>query len=258
MPDRSTEATSADGQFAGRTALVTGGARGIGRAICTALGRAGAHVMVNYRSDREAALETAETVREEGGKAEVFQADMGDPDQIAAMIEATRSQLGPITLLVNNAAYTHLLTHEQLTFTRWQRFLRTNLDAAYLTTWAAKEDMTAHGGGAVVNISSLGSIKGRADMIGYGTSKAGLNQFTRTAAMALAPLGIRVNAVAAGVISTPRSETIDEELRRGLAAEIPLGREGTPEEIADVAMFLLSRQSSYITGEVVVAAGGSY
>jgi 3-oxoacyl-[acyl-carrier protein] reductase len=246
----------ASGSLEGRVALVTGGARGIGRAICEVLAREGVSVMVNYRNGAEAAEETAEAVRAHGVQAATCQADMGSPDGVAALIDATRQLLGPITLLVNNAAYTHLLTHEQLTFARWQRFMRTNVDGPFLTTWAAKEDMAAHGGGAVVNISSLGGIKGRPDMIGYGTSKAALNQFTRTSAMALAPLGIRVNAIAAGVVATPRAETISPELRAQITADIPLGREGSPEEIASVARFLLSPESSYVTGEVIVASGG--
>jgi len=245
-------------EFEGRTALVTGGARGIGRAICESLGAAGAKVMVNYRGDTEAAEEAAELVRKAGGEAAVFRADMGDPEQVTALVEATRTQLGPITLLVNNAAYTHLLSHEQLTFARWQRFIRTNVDGPFQTTWAAKEDMAAQGGGAVVNISSLSGIHGRPDMVGYGTSKAALNHFTRTSAMALAPLGVRVNAIAAGVISTPRAETISEELRRQITADIPLGREGTPEEIANLAYFLLSDKATYVTGEVIIAAGGQH
>ncbi len=245
-------------EFAGRTALVTGGARGIGRAICQTLARGGAKVMVNYRGDIEAARETADLVAKEGAEASTFRADMGDPQQVAALIEATRTELGPITLLVNNAAYTHLLTHDNLTFARWQRFMRTNVDGPFLTTWAAKEDMIVHGGGAVVNISSLGGQRGRPDMIGYGTSKAALNQFTRSSAMALAPLGIRVNAIAAGVIATPRAETISAELRAQINAEIPMGREGTPEEIANLAHFLLSDRASYLTGDVIIVAGGQH
>jgi len=243
-------------EFDGRTALVTGGARGIGRAVSESLGQAGAKVMVNYRRDRAAAEETARRIRDAGGEAATCRADMGDPDEVHDLVDRTRKELGPITLLVNNAAYTHLLTHDELTFDRWRRFMRTNVDGPFLTTWAARDDMVEAGGGAVVNVSSMGGIRGRADMIGYGTSKAALNHFTRTAGMALAPLGIRVNAVAAGVVATPRAETIDSALRARLARDIPLGREGTAEEIASVVCFLRSSAAAYVTGEVVVAAGG--
>jgi NAD(P)-dependent dehydrogenase (short-subunit alcohol dehydrogenase family) len=244
------------GQFDGKVALVTGGARGIGRAICEGLAREGADITVNYRGQVDAAEETAEMVRGFGGRAITVQADMGDPDQVQALIDRTRTELGPITLLVNNAAYTHLLTHEELTFHRWQRFMRTNLDGPFLTIWAAKEDMIAAGGGAIVNVSSLGGSRARPDMIGYGASKAGLNQLTRASGMALAKLNIRVNAIAAGVVSTPREETISEELRTEMRALIPMGRPGTPEEIANLAVFLLSDAASFITGEVIIAAGG--
>lgn len=243
-------------QFKGKVALVTGGARGIGRAICHALAREGADVAVNYRGQVEAAEEVADFVREIGGRAITVQADMGDPDAVAGLIERTRTELGPIELLVNNAAYTHILTHDELTFARWQRFIRTNLDGPFLTMWAAKEDMVAAGGGAIVNISSLGGVNPRPDMIGYGASKAGLNQLTRAAGMALAPLNIRVNAIACGVVATPREETISEELRAEVRKLIPMGRPGTPEELANLAMFLLSDAASFITGTVVTAAGG--
>jgi 3-oxoacyl-[acyl-carrier protein] reductase len=118
--------------------------------------------------------------------------------------------------------------------------------------------MAAMGGGAVVNISSVGGMTAQADMIGYGTSKAALNQLTRTSAAALAPLGIRVNAIAPGIVATPRTETISPQLRARITAGIPLGREALPEEIAGVARFLLSSEASYITGEVVVASGGGH
>jgi 3-oxoacyl-[acyl-carrier protein] reductase len=244
-------------EFAGRTALVTGGGRGIGRAVCVDLARRGADIMINYRRDQDAAEETAAEVRAAGREAVTMRTDMGDPEEVERLVAAARDKLGPITLLVNNAAYTHLLTPEQLTFQRWRRFMGTNLDGPFLTTWAAKADMAAAGGGAVVNISSLGGIRGRPDMIGYGTSKAALNHFTRTAGMALAPQGIRVNAVAAGVVATPRADTLDAETREAITRDIPMGREGTPEEIASAVRFLLSAESSYITGEVIVVAGGS-
>jgi len=243
-------------EFEGKVALVTGGGRGIGRAVCQSLGRSGARVMISYRSRSDEADKTAELVRDGGGEAVTFAADMGDPDAVHRMIAATRELLGPIDLLVNNAAYTHLLDQQELTFHRWQRFIRTNLDGPFLTMWGAKEDMERSGKGAIVNISSLGGINPRPDMIGYGASKAGLNQLTRSSAMAFAPLNIRVNAIAAGVVATPRERTLSDEVRAEIQAMIPLGRSGTPDEIASLVLYLLSDAASYITGSVVVAAGG--
>jgi NAD(P)-dependent dehydrogenase (short-subunit alcohol dehydrogenase family) len=244
------------GEFTGKVALVTGGARGIGRAVCEMLAREGAHVAVNYRNQADAAEETAAYVREHGGKAITVPADMGEPEQVEQLIATTRSELGPIGLLVNNAAYTRLLSHDELNWERWRRFMSTNLDGPFQTMWAAKQDMVAAGGGTIVNISSLGGSRARADMIGYGASKAGLNQLTAAAGMALAPLNIRVNAIAAGIVATPRELTISEELRAEMRAGIPMGRPASPEEIANVVRFLLSDESSFITGEVIVAAGG--
>jgi NAD(P)-dependent dehydrogenase (short-subunit alcohol dehydrogenase family) len=242
--------------FAGRTALVTGGGRGIGRAVCTALAEHGADVAFSYRGDDDAAKETVRLIEERGGRAVAVRADMGDADAVRQLVRDAREALGPITLLVNNAAYTHLLHHEELTFERWQRFLRTNLDAPYLTTWGVKDDMIAAGGGAIVNVSSLSATSPRREMVGYGASKGGLDAFTRACAVALIEHGIRVNAVVPGLVLTPRAETIDEGLLREITAAIPMGRGGTPEEVAAVVRFLLSDDASYITGELITIAGG--
>jgi len=221
-----------------------------------ALAREGAHVAVNYRGQADAAEEVAEYVRAHGGRAITVQADMGDPASVDALVQRTRAELGPITLLVNNAAYTHVLNHEELTFHRWQRFMRTNVDGPFLTMWATKQDMIEAGGGAVVNISSLAGVNPRADMIGYGASKAGLNYLTRAVAMAWAPLNIRVNAITPGFVATPRGATVSEEFRQEMLSAVPLGRPGTPEELANVALFLLSDAASFVTGSVVAVAGG--
>jgi NAD(P)-dependent dehydrogenase (short-subunit alcohol dehydrogenase family) len=242
--------------YRGRVALVTGGGRGIGRATCVRLAEGGADVAFSYRGDEDAAGETVGLVEALGRRAVAVRADMGEPDAVRALVETARSELGAITLLVNNAAYTHLLAPEQLTFERWQRFLRANLDAPYLTTWAVRDDMVAAGGGAIVNVSSLSSRSPRADMVGYGTSKGGLEAFTRACAEAFVADGIRVNAVVPGMILTPRAETVGDELLRAMTASIPMGRGGKPDEVAAAICFLLSDEASYITGETLVAAGG--
>lgn len=162
MVARMSEDSANGRQFAGRVALVTGGARGIGRAICEQLADDGASIAVNYRGQVEAAEEVAEYVRARGGQAITVQADMGDPDSVEALVARTRDELGPITLLVNNAAYTHLLQPDELTVARWKRFLDTNLSGPFIAMWACKQDMIDAGGGAVVNISrSPGRTHGR-------------------------------------------------------------------------------------------------
>ena len=148
---------------------------------------------------------------------------MGVADQVSAMVDQARRELGPITLLVNNAAYTHLLRPDDLTPERWRRFIATNVDAPYLTTWAVLPDMRAAGGGAIVNVSSLSATSPSPEMVGYSTSKGALNSFGRACARAFAVDNIRVNTVLPGLILTPRAETVDAETMRRIHREHPDG-----------------------------------
>jgi NAD(P)-dependent dehydrogenase (short-subunit alcohol dehydrogenase family) len=242
--------------FAGRVALVTGGGQGIGAATAVALARDGADVAFSYRRDEAAAAETVAAIEAHGRRAVAIKADMGSSDDVLAMVEQTRSDLGPITLLVNNAAYTHLMSADDLTPDRMRRFLATNIEAPYLATWAVRPDMRAAGGGAVVNVSSLSATSPNPMMVGYSTSKGGLNSFGRAAAIALADEGIRINTVAPGLIMTPRGNTVDPEMMQQFAAGIPMKRGGEPHEVAEMIVFLLSDKASYITGAEVAVAGG--
>jgi NAD(P)-dependent dehydrogenase (short-subunit alcohol dehydrogenase family) len=246
----------ADEDLSDKVALVTGGGRGIGRATCVALAERGADVAFSFRREAEEAAHTVAAIEASGRRALAIQADMGVAEQVTAMVEQARRELGPITLLVNNAAYTHLLRPDDLTPARWHRFIATNVDAPYLTTWAVLPDMRAAGGGAIVNVSSLSSMSPSPEMVGYSTSKGALNSFGRACARAFADDHIRVNTVLPGLILTPRAETVDAETLRGFTANIPMRRGGTPEEVADMVVFLLSARASYITGEEFVVAGG--
>lgn len=244
------------GDFSGKVALVTGGGKGIGRAISLELARRGADVAVNYRSGTAEAGSTAESIREMGVRAAVVPGDITDPDAVADVIGRTRAQLGPIGLLVNNAAYTRMVPPRELSLALWRKIFAANVDAAFQMTWLAAEDMRAQGGGAVVNVSSTSSLRPDASMIAYGASKAALNAFTASASLALIGDGIRVNAVAPGFTRTPRVDTVDPATQAAMLSDVPMGRLAEAEEIASVAAFLLSDAASYVTGQVITAAGG--
>lgn len=242
--------------FEGRIALVTGGSRGIGRAVCQMLATGGAQVAVNYQSNETAAIQTLNLIRSGGGHGIAVQGDVSHPADVERMVAQTRQQLGPIDFLVNNAAVCTHETHDQLTYAEWKRTFAVNLDGAFLTTWAVKEEMIARRSGRIVNISSLAALVKKKDMIAYATSKAALVALTRNCAEALAPHNIRVNGVAPGLTDTDMAQDAAPELIAQLVAVTPLGRMAAPAEIAAVVRFLLSEESSFITGQTIAACGG--
>lgn len=241
----------------GRTALVTGGSRGIGRACCLALARAGANVAVNYRSNEAAARETIEQIKATAEvRAVAVQADVSQPGDVNRLIADVERELGPIELLVNNAGVFDHVSHEQTTLDVWRRALDNNLTSAYLVTWGVKPGMIERNFGRIVNVTSIAALRARPTCIAYAVSKAGLTSFTKSVAEALAAHNIRVNAVAPGLIDTEILDGVARERLDELVAATPLGRIGRPEDIADVVLFLLSDQSRFMTGQTVVASGG--
>ncbi|HVL70490.1 MAG TPA: SDR family NAD(P)-dependent oxidoreductase, partial [Beijerinckiaceae bacterium] len=187
-----------DQDFSGRVALVTGGARGIGRACCLRLAAGGAAVALNYRTSEAAAQETRRMIRDAGGRCETFQADVADEDDFGACVAAVRESLGPIDLLVANAGTTKAMGHEDLTYAAWRDTMRNNLDAAYVAIAAVKDEMLARRFGRIVCISSIAAFRPRSRQIDYAAAKAGVVALVRCFAEALAP-HVRVNCVAPGL-----------------------------------------------------------
>lgn len=242
--------------FQGRTAVVTGGARGIGKAIVCMLASEGANVAINYERNASAARETLSLVEQAGAKGILIQGDVASEEDVDRMLAATREQLGPIDLLVNNAGIAETVPHTVVTFASWKRMLDVNLNGTFLTTWAVKGEMIERRFGRIVNIASLAGLVKKKDMIHYATAKAAVIAFTRHCAEAFAPHNVRVNCLAPGLTETELSKSANPGLIDKLIGITPMGRIGKPEEMAAVVRFLLSDASSFITGQTIAACGG--
>jgi 3-oxoacyl-[acyl-carrier protein] reductase len=242
--------------FEGQTAVVTGGARGIGRAISCMLAREGANVVINYERNEAAALEALELVERANSQGMIVQANVASAPDVDRMMAEARDRFGPIGLLVNNAGIAENVPHTAITFASWKRIMDVNLDGTLLTTWAVKDEMIARRFGRIVNVSSLAGLVKKKDMIHYATSKAAVISFTRHCAEAFAPHNVRVNCVAPGLTETDLARSTNQGLIEQLVSITPLGRMAQPEEIASVVRFLLSEDSSFITGQTISACGG--
>jgi len=247
---------NADRVFIDKTALVTGGSRGIGRACCVRLAQAGAKVAINYCSNESASRETAQLVEAAGGTGLAVRADVSSADDVRRMIAEINSRLGPVDLLVNNAGVFDYAPHAETTAEIWRRTLDVNLTGAYYVTWAVKDSMIARGYGRIVNMASISALDPRPMSIAYAASKAGLVGFTKSIAAALAPDNIRVNAVAPGLIETEILDGVQPATLERLIEATPMKRIGTPEEVAALVFFLLSDESAFITGQTLVTDGG--
>ena len=245
-------------ELAGKVALVTGGARNIGRAISLALAAGGAAVVVNANSSRAEAEQTVAAIRAAGGRAALQLADVTDAKAVAAMVAAAAAEFGRLDALVNNAAIRAETAFADMQFADWQRVLATVLDGAFLCAQACLPHMVRAGGGAIVNIGGLTAHQGAAGRAHVVTAKAGLAGMTRALALDLAPQGITVNCVVPGTIETLRGLPGAPERparRQGLP---PLGRRGEPAEVASAVRFLCGPGARYITGQSLHVNGGGF
>ena len=233
------------------TALVTGGSRGIGRAVCLALARAGYDVAFCYSKDEEGARETLRLLEETGAGAQPFLCDVTDEAAVKEMFSAL---LG-LEVLVNNAGISRSGLIQDTSFAEWKNVFSVNTDGAFLCTRQAVPALLRRGGGCIVNISSIWGETGAACEAAYSASKAALIGFTKAAAKELAPSNIRVNCVSPGMIATDINAVYTKEAREGFVKAQPVAREGTPEEVAAAVVFLA--KSRYITGEVLRVNGGA-
>jgi 3-oxoacyl-[acyl-carrier protein] reductase len=233
--------------LAGKTALVTGGSRGIGAAIVRELAGAGAAVVLGYRAGADEAAALAEEV---GGRA--VQADVSSSGEAARLVE----EAGDVDLLVNNAGVTRDGLLARMSDEDWREVLETNLSSVFYTCRAVARPMMKKRGGAIVNVSSIVGVHGNFGQTNYGASKAGIIGFTKSLARELGSRGVRANVVAPGYVSTRLTEVIPDEAKTLMLANTPLGRFGDPEDVARAVRFLCSDEASFITGEVLLVDGG--
>jgi 3-oxoacyl-[acyl-carrier protein] reductase len=231
----------------GKRALVTGGSRGIGRAIALDLARAGAEVVVGYHSGADEAQEVA---REAGGRA--AQADVSNADEAAALV----AEAGDLDILVNNAGITRDGLIARMSDDDWRAVVDTNLGGAFHTCRAAARGMMRRRSGAIVNVTSVVGLHGNPGQANYAAAKAGIIGLTKALARELAVRGIRVNAIAPGYIESRLTDVLPEEVQQAILGNTPLGRLGTPEDVAGAVRFLCSDEASFITGEVLLVDGG--
>ncbi|MCL5882518.1 MAG: 3-oxoacyl-[acyl-carrier-protein] reductase [Actinobacteria bacterium] len=240
----------------GQVALVTGAARGIGRATAAALARAGAQVAINFQSSGAAAEELAGELAAGGSKTALVKADVSDSTQVQSMMETVEGELGPVSILVNNAGITRDGLVMRMSEEDFDAVIATSLRGAFLCSKAVSRGMMKARSGSIVNVSSVIGLRGNAGQANYAAAKAGLIGLTKSLARELGPRGVRVNAVAPGYVVTDMTAELPENMREQVMKNTPLGRLASPGEIASAIAFLVSPAAAYITGAVLPVDGG--
>ena len=238
-----------------KIALVTGSSRGIGRAVAAELARQGWAVCINYRVREDCARSLLEQLTAEGCRAMMVQADVSQQDQVTAMVRQVEETFGPVSLLVNNAGITKDGLMLRMSEAQWDAVLNVNLKSAFNFIHALTPIMARQRGGSIINMSSVVGVSGNAGQCNYSASKAGLIGLAKSIAKEMGPRGIRANCIAPGFIISDMTNALSEEVRDAWVKQIPLRRGGTPEDVANVAVFLASDLSSYVSGQVIHCCG---
>ena len=243
-------------KFEGKTALVTGGSRGIGRAICLELAEGGANVVLCYAGNEAAAQETVQAVEALGAKALAVHCDVSDAAGVDGLVKAAVETFGRIDILVNNAGITRDNLLMRMSEADFDQVVAANLKGAFLCMKAVSRLMLKQRYGRIVNLSSVVGLRGNAGQVNYAASKAGVIGMTKSLAKELASRGVTVNAVAPGFIETDMTAALSESARAAAQGSIPMNRLGTPEDVARVVAFLAGDGAAYITGQVLAVDGG--
>jgi 3-oxoacyl-[acyl-carrier protein] reductase len=243
-------------RFEGKAAIVTGASRGIGREIALNLANEGAKVVVNYSGSKDKADEVVALIKNAGGEAFAVQADVSNPDSVKNMIDETIATFGSIDILVNNAGITRDNLLMRMKEDEWDDVININLKGVFLCTKGVTRQMMRQRAGKIVNVASIVGVSGNPGQANYVAAKAGVIGLTKTTAKELATRNINVNAVAPGFITTDMTETLSEDVQKQMLANIPLGKLGSPENVAKTVLFLLSDDAAYITGQTIHVDGG--
>lgn len=242
--------------LAGKTAVVTGGSRGIGRAICIELAKQGANVVVNYSGSEAKAAEVVKEIEALGPKAIAVQANVADSTSVDSLMKQAMETFGSIDILVNNAGITRDNLLMRMKEQEWDDVMDTNLKGVFLCTKAVTRQMMKQRAGRIINISSIVGVAGNPGQANYVAAKAGVIGLTKTTAQELASRNILVNAIAPGFITTEMTDALPEEIKETMLKQIPLAKLGQPEDIAKAVVFLASDSANYITGQTLHIDGG--